>query len=98
MFSTEMWERFSYYGMRALLVLYMVDYLLRPDVAARNTKATNFANGVGPSRALLDKSIADDPSVYPGDTTMRRLFTVTTPNQPEQKFITRLWTLVKTGR
>lgn len=75
-----------------------IDYLLRPDVAARNTKATNFANGVGPSRALLDKSIADDPSVYPGDTTMRRLFTVTTPNQPEQKFITRLWTLVKTGR
>ncbi len=31
LFSTEMWERFSYYGMRALLVLYMVDYLLRPE-------------------------------------------------------------------
>jgi POT family proton-dependent oligopeptide transporter len=28
-----MWERFSYYGMRALLVLYMVDYLLKPDIA-----------------------------------------------------------------
>lgn len=27
LFFTEMWERFSYYGMRALLVLYMVDYL-----------------------------------------------------------------------
>lgn len=25
LFFTEMWERFSYYGMRALLVLYMVD-------------------------------------------------------------------------
>ena len=25
-----MWERFSYYGMRALLVLYMVKYLLLP--------------------------------------------------------------------
>ena len=25
-----MWERFSYYGMRALLVLYMVKYLLQP--------------------------------------------------------------------
>jgi dipeptide/tripeptide permease len=23
LFTTEMWERFSYYGMRALLVLYM---------------------------------------------------------------------------
>src|SRR5262245_13455041 len=33
LFFTEMWERFSYYGMRALLVLYMVNHLfLRPDV------------------------------------------------------------------
>jgi proton-dependent oligopeptide transporter, POT family len=28
LFFTEMWERFSYYGMRALLVLYMIDYLI----------------------------------------------------------------------
>jgi proton-dependent oligopeptide transporter, POT family len=30
LFATEMWERFSYYGMRALLMLYMVKYLLLP--------------------------------------------------------------------
>jgi POT family proton-dependent oligopeptide transporter len=36
LFLTEMWERFSYYGMRSLLVLYMVNYLfLKPDVGAR---------------------------------------------------------------
>jgi POT family proton-dependent oligopeptide transporter len=33
LFATEMWERFSYYGMRALLVLYMVKYLLLPERA-----------------------------------------------------------------
>ncbi len=33
LFGTEMWERFSYYGMRALLVLYMVKYLLLPGHA-----------------------------------------------------------------
>ena len=33
LFATEMWERFSYYGMRALLVLYMVNYLLEPQRA-----------------------------------------------------------------
>src|SRR5215211_5706756 len=33
LFATEMWERFSYYGMRALLVLYMVKYLLLADRA-----------------------------------------------------------------
>src|SRR5258708_6586341 len=35
LFATEMWERFSYYGMRALLVLYMVKYVLQPDVAGQ---------------------------------------------------------------
>ncbi len=34
LFATEMWERFSYYGMRSLLVLYMVKYLLLPQRAA----------------------------------------------------------------
>src|SRR5436190_8451518 len=33
LFTTEMWERFSYYGMKALLVLYMVKYLLHPEHA-----------------------------------------------------------------
>ena len=28
LFFTEMWERFSFYGMRVLLVLYMTQYLL----------------------------------------------------------------------
>ena len=33
LFGTEMWERFSYYGMRALLVGYLVKYLLLPGHA-----------------------------------------------------------------
>jgi POT family proton-dependent oligopeptide transporter len=28
LFTTEMWERFSYYGMRAILVLYLTNFLL----------------------------------------------------------------------
>jgi POT family proton-dependent oligopeptide transporter len=33
LFGTEMWERFSYYGMRALLILYLTKYvLLSPHV------------------------------------------------------------------
>lgn len=35
LFLTELWERFSYYGMRSLLILYMTDYLLAdPNRAA----------------------------------------------------------------
>jgi len=36
LFLTEMWERMSYYGMRSLLVLYMVNHLfIRPDVGEK---------------------------------------------------------------
>ena len=31
--TTEMWERFSFFGMQALLLLYMSKYLLRPEQA-----------------------------------------------------------------
>src|SRR5229473_4493036 len=33
LFATEMWERFSYYGMRSLLTLYMLKYVLQPPQA-----------------------------------------------------------------
>ncbi|HET9716711.1 MAG TPA: peptide MFS transporter [Pseudolabrys sp.] len=35
LFATEMWERFSYYGMRSLLVLYLTKHLLLPDQAGQ---------------------------------------------------------------
>ncbi len=47
LFATEMWERFSYYGMRALLVLYMVKYLLDPQRASQ-------VLGLGPFRGALE--------------------------------------------
>ena len=47
LFATEMWERFSYYGMRALLVLYMVKYLLDPQHAGQ-------VLGLGPFRGALE--------------------------------------------
>lgn len=34
LFFTEMWERFSFYGMRALLILFMTNVLLYPDKEA----------------------------------------------------------------
>ncbi len=34
LFFTEMWERFSYYGMRGLLIFYLTKHLLMSDAAA----------------------------------------------------------------
>jgi len=35
LFFTEMWERFSYYGMRSLLIFYLTDHFLLDDRAAQ---------------------------------------------------------------
>ncbi len=37
LFATEMWERFSYYGMRALLVLYLTRHFLFDDTMAAHS-------------------------------------------------------------
>ncbi len=42
LFFTEMWERFSYYGMRALLVLYMVAPAASGGLAFDTAKATRI--------------------------------------------------------
>lgn len=40
LFFTEMWERFSYYGMRALLVLYMKDAIEKGGIGLTDAVAT----------------------------------------------------------
>jgi POT family proton-dependent oligopeptide transporter len=40
LFFTEMWERLSYYGMRALLVLFMTDQIMKGGMALDDATAT----------------------------------------------------------
>ncbi len=46
LFLTEMWERFSYYGMRALLVLYMTNYLLVDPARAADVLGYSTLNSM----------------------------------------------------
>ena len=57
LFYTEMWERFSYYGMRAILVLYMTKALMF-DVARASTIYGNFT-GLAYLMPLAGGYIAD---------------------------------------
>ncbi|MBD3220852.1 MFS transporter [bacterium] len=57
LFYTEMWERFSYYGMRAILVLYMTRALMF-DVAKASTVYGNFT-GLAYLMPLAGGYIAD---------------------------------------
>jgi putrescine transport system substrate-binding protein len=76
----------------------LINYLLRPDVAARNSNFVAYANGNAASRALIDKAILEDKSVYPDDATMQKLYTIKAHDQKTQRVMNRLWTRIKTGR
>ncbi len=75
-----------------------IDYLLRPEVAARNTNFLGYANGNLASQKFIDPAILKDPTVYPDQQTMQRLYVLVAHDQKTQRLMNRLWTRIKTGR
>jgi putrescine transport system substrate-binding protein len=75
-----------------------INYLLRPEVAAKNSNLVAYANGNLASQKYIDKAVLDDKSIYPDAATMDRLYTVSARDQKSQRFVNRLWTKIKTGR
>ncbi len=76
----------------------LINFLLRPDIAARNTNVVAYANGNASSRALVNKTIIEDKTIYPEPATMARLYTITAPDPKTQRVMNRSWTRIKTGR
>ena len=74
-----------------------IDYLLRPDVAAKNTNLVQYANGNLASQKLIDKAVFEDKTVYPDAATMAKLYTISAHDQKTQRLLNRLWTRIKTG-
>jgi len=75
-----------------------IDYMLRADVAAKNSNFLGYANGNLASQKLMDKSVLDDKTVYPDEATMKDLYVVTARDQRTTRFTNRLWTKIKTGQ
>jgi putrescine transport system substrate-binding protein len=76
----------------------LIDYLYRPDVAAKNSNYLGYANGNLASQKLIDAKILDDKTIYPDDAMLQKLFIITAREPATQRVINRLWTRVKTGR
>ncbi len=76
----------------------LIDFLLRPEVAAANARATWYATPNRDARALLPAEMRDDPMIYPDAATMARLH----PDLPDPPRVVRLrnraWVNVKAGR
>ena len=76
----------------------LINYLLRSEVAAKNTNLVQYANGNLASQRLIDKAVLDDRTVYPDAATMAKLYTISAHDQKTQRLLNRLWTRIKTGR
>jgi putrescine transport system substrate-binding protein len=74
----------------------LINYLIKPEVAAKNTNYVSYANGDVPSQ-FIDKSILDDRTIYPDAATMAKFYTIIAHDQKTQRLINRLWTRIKTG-
>ena len=76
----------------------LINYLYRPDVAAKNSDFLSYANGNLASQQLISGRVINDRTIYPDEDGMKRLFIITARDQPTQRIVNRIWTRVKTGR
>jgi putrescine transport system substrate-binding protein len=75
-----------------------IDFLQRPEIAARNSNLVSYANGNLASQKFIDKDVLEDHTIYPDDATMSRLYTIKVYDNATQRLMNRLWTRIKTGR
>ena len=75
-----------------------MDYILRPEVAAKASNFVSYANGNLASQAFLDESVFKDTAVYPDEDTMKGLYAVLAPEPKQQRLLNRSWTRIKSGQ
>jgi len=75
-----------------------IDYLLRPEVAARNSDFVNYANANAKATELVNEELRNDPGIYPPDETKARLQPNLSKSAEYTRMLNRAWTRFTTGR
>ncbi|QOF73114.1 polyamine ABC transporter substrate-binding protein [Aminobacter sp. SR38] len=75
-----------------------INYMLKPEVAAKASNYIFYANGNKASQQFIDKEITSDPAIYPDEATLAKLFTVPPYDPKTQRVVTRSWTKIVTGQ
>ncbi|EJL53235.1 MULTISPECIES: polyamine ABC transporter substrate-binding protein [unclassified Rhizobium] len=75
-----------------------LNYLMKPEVIAKASNYVFYANGNKASQQFIDKAVLEDPSVYPSEDVMKKLYSVTPWDPKTQRTATRIWTKVVTGQ
>lgn len=75
-----------------------MNYLLRPEVIAGVSNYVKYANGNSASDAQVNPDIKADPTIYPPEEVMAKLFALEAMPMKLDRIRTRVWSTVKTGK
>lgn len=75
-----------------------LNFMLRPDVIAKASNYTKYANANAAATTLVDPAVRNDPAAYPPPELAKRLFVTTTKDQALLREVNRQWTKVLTGQ
>lgn len=75
-----------------------INYLLEPEVAAKNSNLVKYANINTAATPLLSEGVRNDPNIYPPPDIQAKLVPEPPRSQEYQRLLTRSWTRFKTGK
>jgi putrescine transport system substrate-binding protein len=75
-----------------------IDYLMRPDVAAKNSNFVNYANSNSASYPLISDALKNDRGVFPAPEVKAKLVPDLAETPQFTRLLTRSWTRFKTGK
>jgi putrescine transport system substrate-binding protein len=78
--------------------LLFINYLLEPEVAAKNSNLVKYANVNAASTPMLVDAVKGDPNIYPPPDILAKLVPEPPRSQEYQRQLTRTWTRFKTGQ
>ena len=74
-----------------------LNYLLQPEVIAKCTNVTHYANGNLASRTFVNPAILANPAIYPDEMVMSRLWAPAPFSEEQDRALTRAWQAIKSG-
>jgi putrescine transport system substrate-binding protein len=74
-----------------------INYMLRPDVAAKNSNAIKYAISVLDAMPMVNEALRNDAGIYPPANVQKRLVPQRARSQNFARSLTRMWTRFKTG-
>ena len=75
-----------------------ISYTLDPNVAAKNGNFVTYAPASQPARQLMEKTYAEDNSIFPSDEVKAKSFVVLPKSPDAVKLSVRLWQGLKAGQ